>query len=234
MLEFELEMPLASFTLHAEGRVDPGITAVLGPSGAGKSTLLQCLAGLAHPVSGRIRLGERILYSSNGRIFVPPEHRGVGYVPQQYALFPKMTVFRNVEYGLRARRVPKARREVKVEEILRRLGIGHLARRLPAHLSGGEAQRVALARALVIDPDYILLDEPLAALDPETREAVRKFLRGVLSDTSCPVLLVTHDVEDVRRLADRVMVIHEGRMIFYGGVEQWERQGIPASTRRGE
>jgi molybdate transport system ATP-binding protein len=219
ILEFELHVPLSAFALTVRGEVGPGVTAVLGPSGSGKTTLLRCLAGLVRPESGWLRFRGRELFSSANGVFVPPEHRNVGYVPQQYGLFPRLNVFANVEYGLKARRVPTRQRQKRVQGMLERMGIEHLAARMPGSLSGGEAQRVALARALVLEPDYLLLDEPLAALDPETRKQIRDFLRSVLKDAGCPVLCVTHDWEDVRYLADQVMVMREGRIVTQGSTD---------------
>ncbi|MDI3327296.1 MAG: ABC transporter ATP-binding protein [Alicyclobacillaceae bacterium] len=227
ILAFDIQVPLSPFSLVVKGEVDPGVTAILGPSGSGKTTLLRCLAGLTRPAAGWIRFRGRNLFSSTDGVFVPPERRNVGYVPQQYALFPRLTVFGNVEYGLKARRVPARQRHEHVRDMLKRMGIEHLASRMPGSLSGGEAQRVALARAMVLNPDYILLDEPLAALDPQTRHHIREFLRSVLKEASCPVLCVTHDLEDVRHLADRVMVLREGRIVFEGRVEEWVREGPP-------
>jgi molybdate transport system ATP-binding protein len=219
ILEFDIHVPLSSFALAAQGQAGPGVTAVLGPSGSGKTTLLRCLAGLMRPDEGWIRFRKRDLFSSTSGVFVPPEHRNVGYVPQQYGLFPRLNVFANVEYGLKARRIPAEQRHWRVQNILKRMGIEHLASRMPRSLSGGEAQRVALARALVLEPDYVLLDEPLAALDPETRQQIRAFLGSVLKEAACPVLCVTHDWEDVRHLADRVMVLREGRIVSQGSVD---------------
>jgi molybdate transport system ATP-binding protein len=219
ILEFDIHVPLSSFSLTVRGKAEPGVTAVLGPSGSGKTTLLRCLAGLMRPAGGHICFHGRDLFSSSNGVFVPPERRNVGYVPQQYGLFPRLNVFANVEYGLKARRMPTRQRHQRVQEMLERMGIEHLASRMPGSLSGGEAQRVALARALVLDPDYVLLDEPLAALDPETRQQIREFLRSVLTEAACPVLCVTHDMDDVRHLADQVMVLREGRVVMQGPVD---------------
>jgi molybdate transport system ATP-binding protein len=229
ILEFDIHVPLSSFALTVKGQAGPGVTAVLGPSGSGKTTLLRCLAGLMRPVEGFIRFRKRDLFSSTSGVFVPPEHRNVGYVPQQYGLFPRLNVFANVEYGLKARRIPAQQRHWRVQNILKRMGIEHLASRMPRSLSGGEAQRVALARALVLEPDYVLLDEPLAALDPETRQQIRAFLGSVLKEAGCPVFCVTHDWEDVRHLADRVMVIREGRIVSQGTVDDVLRSFAAAS-----
>jgi molybdate transport system ATP-binding protein len=219
ILEFDFHIPLSTFALTVQGEVGPGVIAVLGPSGSGKTTFLRCLAGLVRPAAGWLRFRGQALFSSSSGVFVPPEHRNVGYVPQQYGLFPRLNVFANVEYGLKARRVPTRQRQQRVRDMLERMGIEHLASRMPGSLSGGEAQRVALARALVLEPDYLLLDEPLAALDPETRQQIRDFLRSVLKAAGCPVLCVTHDLDDVRHLADQVMVLREGRIVIQGSTD---------------
>jgi molybdate transport system ATP-binding protein len=236
ILEFDMHVPLASFSMTVKGEAAPGVTAVLGPSGSGKTTLLRCLAGLMRPAEGWIRFSGRDLFSSISGVYVPPERRNVGYLPQQYGLFPRLNVFANVEYGLKARRIPAGQRHRRVRDILERMGIEHLASRMPRSLSGGEAQRVALARALVLEPDYVLLDEPLAALDPETRHQIRAFLRSVLKEAGCPVLCVTHDMEDVRDLADRVMVLREGRIVLQGSPDDVLRSigsnGESADERR--
>ncbi|MCL6518135.1 ATP-binding cassette domain-containing protein, partial [Alicyclobacillus sp.] len=212
-LIFDIRVALPNLDIVMQGQAQPGVTAVVGPSGSGKTTLLRAVAGLVAPDDGRIVLNGRVLYSSADRIHLPPEHRHVGYVPQHYALFPGMTVMDNVMYGLRARRRPRADAVRRAKQMLSRLGIEHLAARRPARLSGGEAQRVALARALVVEPDILLLDEPLSALDPRTRQQVRGFLRGVLAEAGCPVLMVTHDPDDVTALADRVLVVERGRVV---------------------
>ncbi|MDI3256293.1 MAG: ATP-binding cassette domain-containing protein [Kyrpidia sp.] len=224
ILAFDIHVPLSSFSLVVKGEAGRGVTAVLGPSGSGKTTLLRCLAGLTRPAAGWIRFRGRDLFSSADGVFIPPERRNVGYVPQQYALFPRLTVFGNVEYGLKARKVPARQRHSHVQNMLKKMGIERLASRTPGSLSGGEAQRVALARAMVLNPDYILLDEPLAALDPQTKQHIREFLRSVLKEASCPVFCVTHDLGDVRQLADRVMVLRQGRMVFEGRVEELEKE----------
>ncbi|MCL6638036.1 MAG: ATP-binding cassette domain-containing protein [Alicyclobacillus sp.] len=211
-LVFDVCIPLAAFTLTVRATVPPGITALVGPSGSGKTTLLRCLAGLIRPADGFIHLNGRLLFAAAAGVFLPPEQRQVGYVPQQYGLFPRLRVADNVAYGLQARRVPAVERRRRVQTILERMGIAHLADRLPYQLSGGEAQRVALARAFVLEPDYVLLDEPLAALDPETRQHIRQFMRQVLLESGCPVLCVTHDPQDVQAMADRVLTLQAGTL----------------------
>jgi ABC-type sulfate/molybdate transport systems ATPase subunit len=201
-LELDIRLPLRSFTLELALRVSRETFALVGPSGAGKTTVLRAVAGLAHPSDGRIQLGDRVLLDTARRIDVPPEERRVGFVFQDYALFPHMTVEQNVAYGGRAR----------VRELLERFRIEHLAKARPGQLSGGERQRVGLARALARDPGVLLLDEPLSALDPHTRAALRVELREILDDLDLPVLLVTHDFHDAAVLADRVAALVDGRV----------------------
>jgi len=187
----------------------PGATcALLGPSGAGKSTLLGAIAGVI-PGDGEVRLGERDLLA------LPPEARRIGYVPQGGLLFPHLRVDENVGFG-----VPLRERRARVAEALARVGAEGLARRDPRSLSGGERMRVALARALAIRPRLLLLDEPLAALDPAAREALLPLLAslpGALGGT--PVLLVTHDFEEAVRLADHLAILIDGRLAAAGPPE---------------
>ena len=174
----------------------------MGPSGAGKTTVLRAIAGLRTPDRGRIALGERAWFDSGARIDLPPEQRSVGLVFQEYALFPHLTVRANVAFGGAAR----------VDDLLERFHIAHLARAKPATLSGGERQRVALARALSRDPHVLLLDEPLSALDAHTRGIVRDELQDLLGELALPTLLVTHDFSDAAALADRIGVVIAGRL----------------------
>src|SRR5258708_165874 len=152
-----------TFNLEVEFPAAPGFTILFGPSGAGKTTLLDCVAGLTTPDSGRIALSERVVFDSAQHIDIPVAKRGVGYVFQNLALFPHLTVERNVQYGLA--HLPQAERASKISAILQAFRIPHLAQRYPREISGGESQRTALARTLVTDPAVLLLDEPLAALD---------------------------------------------------------------------
>jgi ABC-type sulfate/molybdate transport systems ATPase subunit len=200
-LSLDLDVPLRHFELRIALEVGEGETvALVGPSGAGKTTVLRAIAGAVRPRSGRIALGDRVLVDRARRIDLPPEARRVGYVFQEYALFPHMTVRQNVAFGGAAR----------ADELLERLGIAHLARVRPGRLSGGERQRVGLARALASGPEVLLFDEPLSALDAHTRAGVRAELHGLLAELGLPALLVTHDFEDAAALADRVGVLVEG------------------------
>lgn len=179
---------------------------VLGPSGAGKTVLLQVIAGILQPDKGRV------IIDGVDMTRAPPEKRNVGYVPQNYALFPHLTVLGNIAFGLKLRRMPEEEIRRRVEEVAEKLGIRHLLHRKPGTLSGGEAQRVALARALVIKPKILLLDEPLSAVDPVLRWELRDYLRRVHREFRATVVHVTHDFTEALALADRIAVLNEGRI----------------------
>jgi molybdate transport system ATP-binding protein len=195
----EITVPLRTFRLHLSLEVGSTL-ALVGPSGAGKSTVLRAVAGLVRPESGRIAVDDEVFFDADRGVELPPEGRRVGLVFQEYALFPHMTVRQNVEY---------ARRHA-ADEYLERFRIAHLESARPQELSGGERQRVALARALARDPQVLLLDEPLSALDAHTKTTVRAELHELLEGLDIPVLLVTHDFEDAAALADEVSVIVDG------------------------
>ncbi|MFE4060023.1 ABC transporter permease [Streptomyces sp. NPDC059096] len=210
------EEPAERWPLHAEVSgfnqltldAGPGTTvAVVGPNGAGKTTLLRALLGLTPRAHAELRLGELDVTS------LPPHRRGVAWVPQNGALFPHLSALANTAYGLRARGVPRAEARRAAQRWLDRLGVGHLAHRKPHQVSGGQAQRVALARALAARPRLLLLDEPLAALDQTTRARVRHTLRGHLDGFGGVCLIVTHDPVEAVSLADRVLVLDEGRVL---------------------
>ncbi len=200
-----------SFTLDAPLAIDAGVTvALLGPNGAGKSTAVQALAGL-HPLQhGRIILNRLVLDDPASGVFVPAEERRVGVVFQDYVLFPNMSVYDNVGFGLAARGLPKREIRHKVDSWLERLGLADLSHSKPGDLSGGQAQRVALARALIVEPDLLLLDEPLAALDVTTRAELRHVLADHLGSFPGPRLLITHDPTEAFLLADEVHVLEAG------------------------
>jgi molybdate transport system ATP-binding protein len=205
-LRIHLAHPLRSFALDVTLEAGHETVALVGPSGAGKTSVLRAVAGLLRPRAGTIALGEEVWFDAARGIHVPPEDRRVGLVFQDYALFPHLTVARNVAFGAR-RPVP---------ELLERFHIAELADARPGELSGGERQRVALARALAHDPAVLLLDEPLAALDAQTRASVRTELRHVLRELQIPALLVTHDFEDAAALATRAGVLADGRLLQIG------------------
>jgi molybdate transport system ATP-binding protein len=206
-----------TFTLDASISAAPGeVLAVLGPNGAGKSTLLRAVAGLLGVDAGRIELDGVVLDDPAIGVFVAPEARRLGVVFQDHRLFPHLRVLDNVAFGLRSRGVPRAEARTAAARWLGRLGIADLARRRPGRLSGGQAQRVALARALACKPAALLLDEPLAALDVQTRAEVQGELREHLAGFSGPTLLVTHDPIEALLLATRIVVLEQGRVAQQG------------------
>jgi molybdate transport system ATP-binding protein len=196
-----------SFTLDISVRLDKPVTALFGPSGAGKTTVLDAIAGLRTPGSGSITINERVVFDSRSGINVPTHRRHVGYVAQDVALFPHMSVRKNVLYGRREGQklsLPIVTRMLEIE--------GLLDRNVP-QLSGGERQRVALARALMSAPELLLLDEPLAAVDVERRRRILPYLERVRDELRVPIVYVTHDRSEATQLADEVIVLGEGRLI---------------------
>jgi molybdate transport system ATP-binding protein len=211
-LQLRIDHGLRAFRLELTLTVGAETVALVGPSGAGKSSVLRTVAGLLRPERGLVTFGSETWLDRQRGIDVPPERRRVGLVFQEYALFPHLDVSRNVAFGARDRRI--------VPDLLERLRIGDLASARPAELSGGERQRVALARALAREPDVLLLDEPLSALDAHTRLAVRAELHEFLGELRMPTLLVTHDFEDAATLADRVGVLVDGRVLQLGSPQE--------------
>ena len=202
------------FVSEVEFQAAPGFTILFGPSGAGKTTLLDCVAGLARPDSGRIAIGNRVLFDSTRSTDLPVAKRHVGYVFQTLALFPHLTVEQNVQYGLA--HLPRAERRDRASEILQAFHIAHLAGRSAREISGGEGQRTALARTLVTDPAVLLLDEPLAALDAPTKAKIINDLREWNRVHHIPILYVTHSREEVFALGERVIVLDAGRIVAQG------------------
>ncbi|MCH8476089.1 MAG: ABC transporter ATP-binding protein [Opitutales bacterium] len=200
-------------TFSGEGKV----TALYGPSGGGKTTILRLIAGLLRPDSGTIHLGADIWHDSRKKIFVAPQKRKIGMVFQDYALFPHLSVMANVVYAIKGDREEIFHR---AEQLMKALEISDLQRRKPSCLSGGQRQRVALARAVVRQPDWLLLDEPMAALDEKTKRRVRSELRQFLQTTGIPSLLVTHHPEDLDILADRIAIVEGGKIHQHGNREE--------------
>jgi molybdenum ABC transporter ATP-binding protein len=194
-----ITVPLRAFQLELTLEVGSTV-ALVGPSGAGKTTVLRAAAGLVRPTGGRIAVDDETWFDAGRGIHLSPDRRRVGLVFQEYALFPHMTVRANIEYA----------RKQAADDLLERFRISSLEHARPGQLSGGEKQRVALARALARDPQVLLLDEPLSALDAHTKIAVRTELQELLASLEIPVLIVTHDFEDAAALADRVSVIVDG------------------------
>jgi molybdate transport system ATP-binding protein len=202
------------FALEVEFSAAPGFTILFGASGAGKTTLLDCVAGLVRPESGRIAVGGQVLFDAEKRINLPVAKRRVGYVFQNLALFPHLTVEQNVQYGLM--QLPHGGRAERSSAILQAFRISHLARRSAREISGGESQRVALARTLVTDPAVLLLDEPLAALDAATKRKIIDDLLDWNQAHRIPILYVTHSREEVFALGERVIVLDAGRIVTQG------------------
>jgi len=215
VLRAQVVKRLRSFTLDIDLRCSNGVTVIVGPSGAGKTTMLRIIAGLEEIDRGCVSLGDRVLDDGDGR-FVRAGKRDIAYVLQEYALFPHLSVAENVGYGLRVRRFPRPERERRVAAALERFGIAETSQRKPDKLSGGQRQRVALARALVLDPGALLLDEPLAALDVQTRRSVRNELHAIVTRVPIPTLLVTHDQADACAFPQRIVVIEDGAITQAG------------------
>jgi molybdate transport system ATP-binding protein len=202
------------FSLDVGFQAEAGFTILFGASGSGKTTLLNCITGVASPDAGRVAIGDRVLFDSSTRTAVPVAKRRVGYVLQTLALFPHLTVAKNVEYGLL--HLPRAERNQRTGAILRAFRIAHLAQRSAREISGGESQRVALARTLVTNPQVLFLDEPLAALDGPTKAKIIDDLREWNRLHRVPILYVTHSREEVFALGERVLVLEAGRIAAHG------------------
>lgn len=226
-LQVRIVKRLAGFTLQAEWQAGDGVVALFGPSGAGKTLTLQCLAGLVRPDQGRIVVDGTVFFDGAAGIDVPPQKRRLGYVFQGYALFPHLSVADNVGYGLHGR--PRDERRRRTGLVLERLGLGDLAARRPRELSGGQQQRVALGRALAVDPDLLLLDEPLSALDAPLRRQLRQELMAIVREWGKATVLVTHDLAEAFQLADRVVVYEAGRVVQQA--PKTELLSAPASER---
>ena len=185
---------------------------ILGPSGAGKTVLLDLIAGFVYPRQGRVLLDDADV------TYLPTEKRRIGYMFQNYALFPNMSVYKNIEFGLSYTKLPN--RAQRIEEMMELVGISKLRDRTPTTLSGGEQQRVALVRSLILEPHVLLLDEPLSALDARSRDMLREELRDVIKQFETTALFVTHDQTEARLLADRLGIMYDGRLVQTGSVHQ--------------
>ncbi|WP_234248173.1 ABC transporter ATP-binding protein [Klebsiella pneumoniae] len=203
------------------------VVSLLGPSGSGKTTLLRAVAGLEKPTSGRIAIVNRTVYDGTPRSEIPAEERNLGLVFQSYALWPHKTVFDNVAYPLKLRKVAAGEIKERVQRVLDQLGLGHLGNRHPHQLSGGQQQRVAIGRALVYNPPVILLDEPLSNLDAKLREEARVFLRELIIKLGLSALMVTHDQNEAMAISDRILLLNNG-VIEQQGTPQ-EMYGSPAT-----
>jgi molybdate transport system ATP-binding protein len=216
MFSVAVRRQLPGFLLDVAFAVPPGLTVFFGPSGAGKSMTLQTIAGLFPMDHALIRFGEQVWHDSSRRIFVPAQQRRIGYVPQNYALFPHLTVEQNIAFGSKASRIEKRQRVAELVSLMRLDG---LEKQHPAQLSGGQQQRVALARALATHPQLLLLDEPFSSLDAPVREALRDELRALQQQVGIPIMMVTHDAQEASALADTMVVINQGRVLQTGPQE---------------
>jgi molybdate transport system ATP-binding protein len=213
VISLDIVLRQGSFTLEVRARLDARITALFGASGAGKTTVLDAIAGLRTPSVGSIVVGSRVLFDRTRGVNLPPHHRHIGYVAQDVALFPHMSVRQNVLYGRRDGQ------RLSLDTVMRMLEIAPFFERQVAQLSGGERQRVALARALMSAPELLLLDEPFAAVDVERRRRMLPYLERVRDELMVPIIYVTHDASEVRQLADHVIVLDEGRVVGTGPPE---------------
>ena len=209
-------IPLAHCELDIDVSFEARLTAIFGPSGSGKTTLLDAIAGLRRIVEGEIQITGRTLFSSARRIDLPPQQRGIGYVPQEGALFPHLSVRKNILFGTERAAHGDGSETIPMEHVLEILEITHLLHRSVTQLSGGEAQRVALARAILARPQLLLLDEPLAALDIGLKERILPYLARVRDEFRIPMIYVTHNLTEVLTLADWVLMIRQGRLVTQG------------------
>jgi molybdate transport system ATP-binding protein len=241
MLEIDIRKRLRDYVLEVKLDVARGeILMLVGDNGCGKTTLLNLVAGLQDPDAGRIALNGRAIYDSALKMNIPPEARKIGYVFQSYALFPHMSVYDNVAFGLCTRSLSKREIDLMVRDHLEAAGLWEVRKAKAIDVSGGQKQRIALARALIIEPDLLLLDEPLSALDVRRQAQMRKELRETIHACSVPCIIVTHDLRDVACIGDRACLLERGKLILQGGAEEvlswgsgvdssWSQINIPAS-----
>ena len=213
-LEVKIFKKLKEFDLNVEFTADKGCTGLIGSSGSGKSMTLRCIAGIEKPDSGRIVLGDKVLYDSEKKINLPPGKRHVGYLFQSYALFPNMTVRKNIEAGPRAAKFKKDEIDKRVNDMLVKFHVEELADRYPRQLSGGQKQRVALARLMACEPNVILLDEPFSALDEELKESLQDEMKSLLDSVDKPSILVSHDKNEITKLCESSYRIIKGRFLI--------------------
>jgi molybdate transport system ATP-binding protein len=206
-----ISLPLADFSLTIDLEIQNQVTAIFGPSGAGKTSLLDLIAGLRHPKSAFIQLGQRTLTDTAARTNVPTRHRQIGYVPQDLALFPHLSVRQNLLYGCKANRSLDSL--FSYEHVSQVLEIGPLAERRVTNLSGGEKQRAALARALLASPQILLLDEPLASLDTVLKSKIIPYLARIRDAFHLPMLYVTHDWDEVQALCAEALIMERGEIV---------------------
>ncbi len=234
MLEIDVKKRLRDYCLEVMLDVDQGeILMLVGDNGCGKTTLLNLISGISSPDSGRIVLSGRVLFDSGMKMDIPAEERNIGYVFQSYALFPHMSVYDNVAFGLKVRGISAQEIDLMVKDRLDEAGLWEIRDAKASSISGGQKQRVALARALIIEPELLLLDEPLAALDVRRQEAMRRELKEQLHDCHVPSIIVTHDLRDVSCIGDRACLLERGRIALSGGTDEVIKWGslLPATAQ---
>lgn len=213
MISIILDKVLGGIHLKVDVELpNSGVTVFFGPSGSGKTSVINLLSGMMRPDKGFIKIHDRILFDSEKRISVPPYERRMGYIFQESRLFPHLTVTSNLRYGYREGG------QIVFDEVVELLGVGHLLKRRPHHLSGGEKQRVAIGRALLTNPDLLLMDEPLSALDELRKEEIIPFIKRIRDEFYTPIVYVTHSTHEVERLANNVVVMKNGVVTAFGPV----------------
>jgi molybdate transport system ATP-binding protein len=227
MLAVEVEKRLGDFRLDVRFKTETGVTALFGPSGAGKTTLVNMISGLIKPDRGKIVLGDKVLFDDAARIDLPVHRRHIGYVFQEGRLFPHLSVRRNLDYGRRMRSL--APDPAQLARIVSLLDIDHLLDRRPGRLSGGERQRVAIGRALLMRPGLLLLDEPLASLDPARKREILPYLERLRDEVGIPMVYVSHQAAELRRIATAVVRLRDGRVEAIGGPELLDRDDADAA-----
>ena len=230
MIRAELDHTQGAFRLAADFQNDAGILALFGPSGSGKSTLVNLIAGLARPSAGRIEVDGTVLVDTARGIFLAPPRRRVGLVYQDALLFPHLSVEQNLFFGRMF--TPRAERRIAPGPVIETLGIGHLLKRRPAGLSGGERQRVAIGRALIASPRILLMDEPLAALDQDRKREILPLIERLRDEFAIPIVYVSHAIEEVARLAAKVLILRDGRIAASGPPEDVFGHGLDGDIDR--
>jgi len=236
MLQTDVRKKLRDFDLEVSLSVDDGeILLLVGDNGCGKTTVLNLIAGLMDPDAGTIHQSGRALFDSDLNVNVPPEARNIGYVFQNYALFPHMSVYDNVAFGLRTRKIPAREVDFMVKDSLEAAGLWEIRKARASSISGGQKQRVALARALIIEPEVLLLDEPLSALDVRKQAVMRQELRETIHQCRVPSIIVTHDLRNVACIGDRASLLETGRITLSGPADDamdWGRGALAEDSAR--
>ena len=219
MIDIHLEKQYKNFNLKIRYSCqDIGITAILGRSGAGKTSIINMISGLSQPTKGHIIIGGKSVYDSAKNINIAPEKRRFGYIFQEGRLFPHLSVMSNLTYGMRL--IPMGERHIKTDQVIDLLDLSRLVHRKPAKLSGGEKQRVAIGRALLTSPHLLLMDEPLASLDAARKQEVLPFIKRLSTEISIRVLYVSHSMEEIQMIADKILVIINGRLAASGNTRE--------------